>query len=66
MRVAALLALALLSGCASMTPAQKKWTSVAVGMLVVGAIAAHQAESREPASPAYQPRVCDSRPDACR
>ena len=31
----------VLAGC-SMTPTQKKWTGVAVGVLVVGAIAAHQ------------------------
>ena len=31
----------LLSGCADMTPRQKYWTKVGVGVLVVGAVAAH-------------------------
>lgn len=30
-----------LAGC-GLTPTQKKWTGIAVGVLVVGAVAAHQ------------------------
>jgi PBP1b-binding outer membrane lipoprotein LpoB len=39
----------LLSGCASMSPAQKKWTGIVVGVAVVGAIAAHEMDSGKPA-----------------
>lgn len=41
--VVLMLALAL-TGCA-MTPEQKKWTGIVAGVLVVGAIAAHQSDS---------------------
>lgn len=38
----------LLSGCASMSPAQKKWTGIAIGVVVIGAIAAHEMDSGKP------------------
>lgn len=41
-KMAVLMAAIALGGCANMTPAQKKWTGVAVGVLVVGAVAANQ------------------------
>lgn len=34
----------VLAGC-SMTPTQKKWTGAVVGVLVVGAIAAHRQDN---------------------
>jgi hypothetical protein len=39
-----LLSLALISGC-SLTPTQKKWAGFAAGVLVVGAIAAHESDN---------------------
>ncbi len=40
-----LIATALALSACSMTPTQKKWTAFAAGVLVVGAIAAHDAEN---------------------
>jgi hypothetical protein len=56
------LVLAVLAGCSTMTPAQKRWTGVAVGVLVVGAIGAHRSDHRRPVSPG-----CTVQPDgSCR
>jgi len=45
MKTIALIALlSLVAGCA-MTPTEKKWTTVAVGVVVVGAIAAHELDN---------------------
>jgi len=67
MKTVALLALVLLAGCSSITPAQKKWTSVAVGILVVGAIAAHKADNDPLASSVTSPSACFAQPDgSCR
>ena len=42
-RLMALFAMSVaLAGCATITPTQKKWTEVGVGVLVVGAIAAYE------------------------
>jgi hypothetical protein len=40
-------ALLALTGC-SMTPTQEKWAGFAVGVLIVGAIAAHEADNGKP------------------
>lgn len=44
MKALALLALSILSAC-SMTPAQKKWTTIAASVVVAGAIAAHELDN---------------------
>jgi hypothetical protein len=44
--------LLILSGCADLTPTQKKVAGVVAGVLVVGAIAAHRADSGEPSADA--------------
>jgi hypothetical protein len=36
---------AMISGCANLTPTQKKVAGIVAGVLVVGAIAAHQVDS---------------------
>jgi hypothetical protein len=68
MKLIAALALVLLVGCSTITPTQKKWTSVAVGVLVVGAIAAHQADNDPSASSSVGARQgCVGQPDgSCR
>jgi hypothetical protein len=50
MKSVLVIALLALSGCADMTPAQKKWTTVAASILVVGAIAVHNQDSGTPVS----------------
>jgi len=68
MKTLTILAFTLLTGCATMTPAQKKWTGVAVGVLVVGAVAAHRADHGDgPAPPVGKPPGCAPQPDgSCR
>lgn len=63
-------AIAALSGCA-MTPAQKQFAGIAAGILVVGAIAAHDADNgnqiatNQSINPAGPP--CTVQPDgSCR
>lgn len=41
--------LAMASAC-SLTPTQQRWTTVAATVLIVGAVAAHQADHGGPAS----------------
>lgn len=36
------------AGCADMTPREKYWTGIAVGVVAAGAIAAHQQASGKP------------------
>lgn len=40
-----LIALLALSACAEMTPKQKKWTTIAASVLVVGAVTAHELDN---------------------
>lgn len=47
--ITAIAAAIALSACA-MTPTQKRWTGIAAGVLIVGAVAAHQADSGKPAA----------------
>lgn len=66
MKVVAILACALLTGCASMTPTQKKVAAVVGGALVIGVVAAHGSGGptsvREPAG-----LPCHRQPDgSCR
>jgi major membrane immunogen (membrane-anchored lipoprotein) len=42
--IAALAAASLLTGCASLTPTQKKAAYIVGGILIVGAVAAHNAD----------------------
>lgn len=65
--ITAIAAAIALSACA-MTPTQKKWAGIAAGVLIVGAIAAHDADSGGNASPDVQtPTVpCPSDPESCR
>lgn len=64
----------LLASCASMTPTQKKYTSIGLSMLAIGMIAAHDNDSRIPSSAAVTdsgaigPRPsCRPQPDgSCR
>lgn len=51
MSKAIMILLALTLGGCAMSPAQKKWTGIAAGVLVVGAIAAHRADSGAPIEP---------------
>lgn len=60
----------LLAGC-SLTPTQKKWAGFAAGVLVVGAIAAHDADSGKPLTDSSaglgKPLPCQPQPDgSCR
>lgn len=64
------LSLVLVAGC-SLTPTQKKWAGFAAGVLVVGAIAAHDADNgKDPTASAGQfgkPLPCHPQPDgSCR
>jgi hypothetical protein len=43
--LAGALALISLVGCATLTPAQKKWVAIGTGVLVVGAYAAHRSDN---------------------
>lgn len=40
-----LIAVLSLSACAEMTPKEKKWTYIAAGVVVAGAIAAHELDN---------------------
>lgn len=48
MRKILVIVLAVLASACAMTPTQKKWTGIAAGVLIVGAIAAHSADSGKP------------------
>lgn len=65
----ALISLAVLAaaGC-SLTPQERKWVAIGTGVLIVGAIAAHDADSGKPISPTVPtPHVdCATAPDFCR
>ena len=47
-RILATLAAGLLLSACAMTPTQKKWTGIAAGVLIVGAVAAREADSGNP------------------
>lgn len=55
------------AGC-SLTPTQKKWAGVAAGVLIVGAIAAHDSKDDAAANPAIgSDPSCRPQPDgSCR
>lgn len=40
--------LAVVMSACSMTPTQKKWTGIAAGVLIVGAVAAYESDSGKP------------------
>lgn len=66
--LAAVVGALALTAC-SMTPAQKKWAGFAAGVLVVGAIAAHQSDSGSspPLAIADPNPPCRPQPDgSCR
>jgi hypothetical protein len=63
-RLLAMLAVACLSAC-SMTPTQKKWAGFAAGVVIVGAIAAHNNTHQAPT--ARQPECLIDNPNhACQ
>lgn len=65
MKITMLLVMIVAAAGCSMTPAQKKWAGFAAGVLVVGAIAAHEmddGEDEHPSSHVATPTVnCTSR-----
>lgn len=44
MKTITILALLTLASCADMTPTQKRWTTIGVSVVAVGAIAAYEAD----------------------
>lgn len=62
-----MLTLVLLTGCATLTPTQKRVVAVGAAVLVVGAIAAHSDGSRKSAFPiGPQPTCTTQRDGSCR
>lgn len=67
-RIALLILALTLSACAEMTPREKYWTTAAVGVLAVGAIAVYRANHRhtdEESAKPNRPSYCTSNPAAC-
>lgn len=44
-RILLLLCVFSMAGCADMTPREKKWTYIAAGVVVAGAVAAHELDN---------------------
>ena len=68
MRIALLATLlALTAGC-SLTPTERKWAGVAAGVLIVGAVIAHQDNGEAPGRAIVDPAApCTPQPDgSCR
>lgn len=63
-----LMLIALTLSACEMTPTQKTWAGVAAGVLIVGAMVAHDADSGKPQSPTVAtPGVnCASNPALCQ
>jgi hypothetical protein len=63
------LSMTLIAGC-ELTPTQKRWAGFAAGVLVVGAVAAHDSDNGKPptAGPSFEAKpMCYPQPDgSCR
>ncbi len=61
----AMLAILALTGC-GMNPTQQKWAGITAGILITGAMVAHEADSGKPATDKHIPGNPCINAEACR